>query len=115
VRAKNGACLIWRNKPSLIHATYETQSGETKQTILLASGWWGLSRHFHYIPEIGAAFFWSVPALFSHFLPYFYVLFLTILLIDRAFRHDRRCADKYKTYWTEYCRRVPYKIIPYVF
>ncbi|MBX7067620.1 MAG: 7-dehydrocholesterol reductase [Parachlamydiales bacterium] len=115
VRAKNGACLVWRSKPSLIHATYETQSGEKKQTILLASGWWGLSRHFHYIPELMAAFFWSLPALFSNFYPYFYVIFLSILLFDRAFRHDRRCADKYGKYWDEYCQRVPYKIIPYLF
>jgi 7-dehydrocholesterol reductase len=115
VRAKNGACLVWRSKPSLIEATYITQSGETKQTILLSSGWWGLSRHFHYIPEIMAAFFWSLPALFNSFLPYFYVIFLTILLLDRAFRHDRRCADKYGKYWDEYCEKVPYKIIPYVF
>ena len=27
---------------------------------------WGLSRHFHYVPEILAAFFWTVPALFGH-------------------------------------------------
>lgn len=115
VRAKNGECLVWRNKPSLIHATYQTQSGETKQTLLLASGWWGLSRHFHYVPEIMASFFWALPALFSHFYPYFYVLFLSILLVDRAFRHDKRCADKYGKHWDHYCEKVPYKIIPYVF
>ena len=115
VRAKNGACKIWGNNPSLIHATYQTQNGETKQTILLTSGWWGLSRHFHYIPELMGAFFWSLPALFANFLPYFYLVFLTILLVDRAFRHDRRCADKYGLYWEEYCARVPYKIIPYLY
>jgi hypothetical protein len=25
-----------------------------------------MARHFHYAPEISAAFFWTVPALFSH-------------------------------------------------
>jgi 7-dehydrocholesterol reductase len=115
IRAKNGACLIWRRKPTLIQATYKTQSGETKQTLLLTSGWWGISRHFHYVPEIMGAFFWSLPALFTNFMPYFYVLFLTILLVDRAYRHDRRCADKYGQYWDTYCERVPYKIIPYLF
>jgi len=115
VRAKNGACLIWLGKPHLIPATYQTQSGETKQTLLLASGWWGLSRHFHYIPELTGAFFWTLPALFHNFLPYFYVIFLAILLLDRAFRHDKRCLDKYGTYWEQYCEKVPYKIIPYIF
>jgi hypothetical protein len=27
---------------------------------------WGLTRHFHYVPEILSAFFWTVPALFDH-------------------------------------------------
>jgi 7-dehydrocholesterol reductase len=115
VRAKNGSCRVWGNQPFLIQATYKTQAGETKQTVLLASGWWGLSRHFHYIPELMGAFFWSLPALFNHFLPYFYFVFLTILLVDRAFRHDKRCADKYGKYWGEYCQKVPYKIVPYVY
>ncbi|KAH9716349.1 7-dehydrocholesterol reductase [Citrus sinensis] len=76
-----------------IVASYTTSSGETKQSLLLTSGWWGLARHFHYVPEILAAFFWTVPALFNHFLPYFYVIFLTILLFDRAKRDDDRCRS----------------------
>ncbi len=115
VRAKNGAAMVWGSKPQLISANYETLTGEKKQTILLASGWWGLSRHFHYVPEILGAFFWTLPALFNNFLPYFYVIFLTGLLIDRAFRHDRRCQQKYGKSWDEYCEKVPYKIIPYIF
>lgn len=115
VRAKNGACMVWGAKPKLIEASYQTQDGERKETILLSSGWWGLSRHFHYIPEILGAFFWTIPALFSHFLPYFYAIFLTILLVDRAFRHDKRCREKYGKYWDAYCEEVPYKIIPYVY
>jgi 7-dehydrocholesterol reductase len=115
VRASNGECLVWKRSPHLISATYQTQTGETKQTLLLASGWWGISRHFHYVPEILAAFFWTIPALFTHFSPYFYVLFLTVLLVDRAYRHDKRCADKYGPAWEHYCKKVPYKIIPYLF
>ncbi|KAH9667879.1 7-dehydrocholesterol reductase [Citrus sinensis] len=80
-----------------IVASYTTSSGETKQSLLLTSGWWGLARHFHYVPEILAAFFWTVPALFNHFLPYFYVIFLTILLFDRAKRDDDRCRSKFPT------------------
>lgn len=115
VRSTNGNCKVWGSKPALIPATYKTEGGETKETILLASGWWALSRHFHYIPEIAAAFFWALPALFANFLPYFYVVFLTVLLANRAFRHDKRCADKYGKYWDQYCEKVPYKIIPYVY
>ncbi|KAM7277658.1 hypothetical protein ACFE04_004792 [Oxalis oulophora] len=78
----HGKCLIWGKAPSKIVASYTTGSGETKTSLLLTSGWWGLDRHFHYVREILAAFFWTVPALFNHFLPYFYVIFLTILLFD---------------------------------
>jgi 7-dehydrocholesterol reductase len=115
VRTLNGECLIWGKKPSLIIAGYITKEGASRQNILLASGWWGISRHFHYIPEIMAAFFWSVPALFTSFLPYFYLIFLTLLLTDRIFRHDKRCADKYGADWKKYCELVPYKVIPYLF
>jgi 7-dehydrocholesterol reductase len=114
VRSSQGDCTVWGKKPHVTIARYTTQIGELKQNLLLASGWWGISRHFHYVPEILGAFFWSLPALFTHFLPYFYVVFLTLLLIERAFRDDRRCANKYGKDWENYCQQVPYKIIPYV-
>jgi 7-dehydrocholesterol reductase len=114
VRATEGNCKVWGKKPVMTLATYKTEGGEVKQNIILASGWWGISRHFHYIPEIGGAFFWSLPALFDNFSPYFYVCFLAVLLCDRAFRDDKRCAKKYGEYWTTYCKLVPYKIVPFV-
>lgn len=115
VRAKNGECLVWGKKPRLIQANYTTLQGEKKESLLLASGWWGLARHFHYVPELLATFFWTVPALFVHFSPYFYLLFLTCLLLDRAWRHDKRCLDKYGPYWEEYCKQVRYKLIPFIY
>ena len=46
---------------------------------------------------------------------YTYSIFLTILLVDRAYRDDLRCASKYNTYWEQYRKLVPYKILPFVF
>lgn len=114
VRECNGNCKVWGKKPEITLASYRTEKGEVKQSILLSSGWWGISRHFHYIPEILGALFWSMPALFSSFMPYFYVCFLTILLMDRSFRDDKRCAHKYGKGWDEYSEKVPYKILPYI-
>lgn len=114
-RKTNGNCLIWGRPPSKIEAWYETKSGEKKSNLLLTSGWWSVSRHFHYVPEILAAFFWTLPGLFNHFLPYFYVIFLTILLFDRAQRDDQRCRAKYGKYWDMYCKQVKYNIIPGVY
>ena len=114
VRLLQGQCTVWGKPPVLTMANYTTTKGEKKQNILLASGWWGIARHFHYVPEILGALCWTLPALFSNFLPYFYVSFLTVLLLDRAFRDDQRCSSKYGEDWQDYCQKVPYKIIPYV-
>jgi 7-dehydrocholesterol reductase len=111
-RKTNGKAKVWGEDPEYIVAEYTTKDGEIRSSLLLCSGWWGLARHFHYIPEITASFFWCVPALFGHALPYFYPVYLTMLLFDRAWRDDARCADKYSKNWKEYCQKVPYKVIP---
>ena len=83
-RATGGDCLIWGRKPDMIRATYTTETGERKSSLLLASGWWAVSRHFHYVPELTAALLWSAPSGFGAFLPYFYFVFLFPLLMDRG-------------------------------
>jgi 7-dehydrocholesterol reductase len=115
VRLATGQCKIWGKAPKLIQARYKTEDGEAKKNYLLASGWWSLSRHFHYLPELTAALCWTLPALFNSSLPYFYFIFLTVLLLDRLFRHERRCARKYGKDWDKYCAKVPYKLIPFIF
>ncbi|OMO65100.1 Ergosterol biosynthesis ERG4/ERG24 [Corchorus olitorius] len=77
-RRTNGKCKVWGKAPSKIEATYTT-SGETKTNLLLTSGWRGLSRHFHFVPEILAAFFWTVPALFNHKLKWMKTNYLSLL------------------------------------
>lgn len=111
-RASQGKAKVWGREAEYIVAQYVTKDGEQRSSLLLAAGWWGLARHFHYVPEISASFFWCVPALFTHPLPYFYPAYLTLLLMDRAYRDDKRCAVKYTASWDAYCEKVPYKIIP---
>ncbi|KAL8561733.1 hypothetical protein ACOMHN_026016 [Nucella lapillus] len=115
VRKANGDCRVWGRKPTIIRAKYKLENGEKKESILLASGWWGLARHFHYLPEILLAFFWSLPALFDNVMPYTYVIFLTALLVHRSFRDDTKCEMKYGRFWAQYREKVPFKILPYVF
>ncbi|MBP6730607.1 MAG: hypothetical protein KA149_01025 [Chitinophagales bacterium] len=112
VRSSNGQTKIWGKDPVLIKATYTTETGEKKNNLLLASGFWGISSHFHYIPEIMAAFFWSCATGFTFLMPFFYVIFLTVLLTHRAFRDEAKCSKKYGEYWLQYRKMVPYKIIP---
>jgi len=113
-RATSGEAMVWGRKPQMIVATYRTEAGELKQSLLLASGWWGLARHFHYLPEILAALMWAPPVTLSYILPYFYTVYLTILLLDRAYRDDARCASKYGKDWAKYQEKVPYRIVPFV-
>lgn len=115
VRETDGETLVWGRRPEIIHATYVPLDGRPRHSILLASGWWGMARHFHYVPEIVLAIAWTLPAGFASVVPWLYVLFLAILLTDRAGRDDRRCQSKYGSSWSEYCRRVPYRIIPGVY
>ena len=111
-RQQNGNCMIWGKKAEYIVAEYTTDNGKKMTSLLLTSGYWAISRHFHYIPEIMAAALWSMPAGFSVFLPYFYLTFVIILLFDRAFRDDARCHAKYQKHWDKYTERVPALIIP---
>lgn len=115
VRATGGETKIWGREPELIHATYTPADGQPRQNLLLASGWWGVARHFHYLPELGLATAWTLPVGFHHFLPWFYLVFLTILLVHRSLRDDERCAAKYGRDWDRYRQRVRWRILPGVF
>ena len=115
VRTHDGDYKIWGHKAKIIRAEYVDEKGRKRQSILLVDGWWGITRHFHYVGEILGAICWSLPALFENFMPYFYVVFLTILLFHRAKRDDVKCRLKYGKYWEEYCKQVPYKVIPGIF
>ncbi len=114
-RKAQGKIDIWGKPATFIRAQYTTGAGETKENLLLTSGFWGLARHFHYLPELAAAAFWSCTAGFGWFLPWFYFLFLCILLVQRTYRDDEKCAAKYGQYWTAYREQVKYRLIPGIF
>ena len=96
-----------------IVASYETEDGKKHESKLLLSGWWGMSRKINYVFEILSAFLWSVPFAHPTFLtPNLYWIFLVILLLDRAYRDDVRCREKYGKDWNRYCECVPYLLFP---
>src|SRR5262245_7949498 len=71
-------------RPEVIVAKYQTTDGQTRDNLLLVSGWWGIARHFHYIGEIAGALAWTLPGRLAAFAPYLYVLYLTALLGHRS-------------------------------
>jgi len=115
VRETAGKCTVWGRPPEVIVARYTTSDGEARENLLLASGWWGLARHIHYVSELSLTLAWTLPAGFKHALPYFYFVFLTILLVDRSGRDELRCKKKYGEDWARYCERVRYRILPLVY
>ena len=110
----NEDCYLWGKQATFIKATYESSSG-TKHSTLLTSGFWGVARHTNYVFEIGLALSWCLPGLGLGILPFSYFIFLTILLIHRIFRDEEKCKNKYGKYWDEYCKAVPYRMIPRIF
>jgi 7-dehydrocholesterol reductase len=104
---KNPRCFV-AGRP----ATYiSTQKGG----LLLTCGGWGVSRHLHYVFEIGAAIAWTAPVAGAFIPGYMYVIYLTILLVHRVHRDDIRCKEKYGADWDTYCKAVPYKLLPGVY
>ncbi|KAG8511804.1 Delta(14)-sterol reductase, partial [Galemys pyrenaicus] len=79
---------------------------------LLVSGWWGFVRHPNYLGDLIMALAWSLPCGFNHILPYFYVIYFTVLLVHREARDEQNCREKYGLAWEKYCQCVPYRIFP---
>ncbi len=83
---------------------------------LLASGFWGVSRHVNYLGEIlmaiGLTLVLGYPGVWVVWL---YPLYYVVLLLLRERADERRCAAKYGDLWIEYKRRVPRRIIPWVY
>jgi protein-S-isoprenylcysteine O-methyltransferase Ste14 len=59
---------------------------------------------------MGAA--WCLTCGFDHLLPYFYIVYFTILLVHRERRDHAMCHRRYGQDWEVYCQKVPWRIIP---
>ncbi|KAF2307574.1 hypothetical protein GH714_029811 [Hevea brasiliensis] len=75
----------------------------------------GIARHCNYLGDLLLALSFSLPCGISSPVPYFYPIYLLILLIWRERRDEARCAEKYKEVWAEYRRLVPWRILPYFY
>ncbi|MCX8032564.1 MAG: ERG4/ERG24 family protein [Thermoleophilia bacterium] len=83
---------------------------------LLCSGFWGVARHINYLGEIlmavGLTLALGRPGLW---VPWLYPLYYIFLLVPRERADERRCAAKYGDLWQEYRRRVPRRIVPWLY
>lgn len=112
IRKLESGTLIWGRQPDIITCRYTTQDGSIRENKLLASGWWGIARHMNYTGDLILSLSYSLACGLTSLFPYFYFIFLSILLIHRCLRDEDRCQNKYGIHWKEYCARVPYRLIP---
>ncbi|KAK8489703.1 hypothetical protein V6N13_093070 [Hibiscus sabdariffa] len=82
---------------------------------LLASGYWGLARHYNYLADYLLSLSFSLVCGFSSPIPYLYPVCLIVFFVSRERRDEARCAEKYKEIWADYCKVVPWRIVPYLY
>jgi 7-dehydrocholesterol reductase len=114
-RAQKGNCSIWGKPAQFIRAPYVTAEGTKHEGLLLISGYWGLSRHLNYVGDLMLSSAFCLACGDKHILPYFYIIYMTILLVHRVHRDDERCRNKYGSIWQQYTEVVKYKILPFVY
>lgn len=107
--------MIWGRPAKFIACDYQTAGGEMNRSYLLTSGFWGLSRHFNYIGDLMMSLGFCLCCGYEHLLPYYYIIYMTILLVHRVERDCVRLSMKYGEKWNEYCSVVRYKILPGVY
>lgn len=112
VRRTGGQCLVWGKPAEVITAAYTTTDGKQHTSLLLCSGWWGLSRHANYVGDLLISFASCALAGTSKVLVWYYAIWMTLLLVHRCLRDEQRCSVKYGAAWTEYRRRVPWRFVP---
>ena len=104
---KNPKQLVWGKPPEYIKTAHGT--------LLLTSGWWGIARHLNYMGDLLMALAWCLPTGFEHPLPYFYVVYFTLLLVHREWRDNAMCLEKYGKDWESYCQKVRWRIVPGIY
>ncbi|KAI0243641.1 hypothetical protein L0F63_003194 [Massospora cicadina] len=115
VRKKKGDVNIWGQPARVIKAQYLTSDGVCHTSLLLTSGFWGLSRHFNYVGDLMMCLAFCLTCGLDSLLPHFYFPYMVVLLIHRVRRDHSRCLGKYGAYWEKYCELVPYKVIPFIY
>lgn len=98
---------VWGKPPEVL----QTKRG----TALLVSGWWGLARHTNYMGDLMMAAAWCLACGFGSVVPYFYFIYFAPLLLNRERRDHQLCKQKYGDDWDAYCKRVPYRIVPWIY
>uniref|UniRef100_A0A673FSP5 7-dehydrocholesterol reductase n=1 Tax=Sinocyclocheilus rhinocerous TaxID=307959 RepID=A0A673FSP5_9TELE len=114
-RRTEGNCKIWGKKPTFIECSYRSADGGIHKSKLMTSGFWGVARHMNYTGDLMGSLAYCLACGGEHLLPYFYIVYMTILLVHRCIRDEHRCSNKYSKDWVRYTAAVPYRLLPNIF
>uniref|UniRef100_A0A8C2CVS2 7-dehydrocholesterol reductase n=1 Tax=Cyprinus carpio TaxID=7962 RepID=A0A8C2CVS2_CYPCA len=114
-RRTEGKCKIWGKKPTFIECSYRSADGGIHKSKLMTSGFWGVARHMNYTGDLMGSLAYCLACGGEHLLPYFYIVYMTILLVHRCIRDEHRCRNKYSKDWERYTAAVPYRLLPNIF
>jgi delta14-sterol reductase len=115
-RGANLQKFYFKKDPSLSFFGIKPELVTDGNRSLLVNGFWGLSRHINYLGEITMAT--AIVLCVGYPMlpwPWLYPLYYVLLLFTRQYADDKRCALKYGKLWDEYQKKVPYRIIPYIY
>lgn len=114
-RASNLQKDLFRRDPNHPYVRHLKVMATQRGTELIISGLWGMCRHPNYVGDLIMALSWSLPCGFSHLLPYFYVIYFTVLLVHRQLRDEHQCREKYGRDWLVFCQNVRWRLIPGIY
>ena len=143
-RSANNEKNRFRNNPEDPRVAHLESISTASGSKLLVTGWWGTARHINYCGDWIMGWSYCMPTGIAGYLiqkdsilkgddgsftritqgeargwgmlvTYFYLVYFAVLLIHRERRDEVKCERKYGKDWAEYKKRVPYRIIPYVY
>jgi delta14-sterol reductase len=115
-RGANLQKYYFKKDPKRRFLWMEPETISDGNTILLVNGFWGISRHINYFGEIIMAIgIVLATGHFALFWPWLYPLYYVALLFPRQADDNKRCEKKYGPLWDEYVKKVPCKIIPFLY
>lgn len=112
---KNDGRIFIQGKPAqYIPCEYFATDGTRRSSKLLTSGWWGIARHMNYTGDLLLSLAYCLACGTTHLFPYFYFIFISMLLIHRCLRDEDRCQRKYGSSWVQYCSQTRFRLLPYI-
>jgi delta14-sterol reductase len=115
-RGANMQKYYFKRDPQRIFLGIKPETITDGKKTLLVNGFWGKSRHINYLGEVlmatGIILCVGQPLMLW---PWLYPLYYIALLFPRQADDDKICAVKYGPLWKEYVKKVPYRIIPYIY